>query len=122
MRTRVWYALRFLDSQELKRWGRKCTERAAKEGDLEGLIFTGASDRGVEIMQSYLDRTSDIQTVASIVGRCIMEGGGGDKREEWMEGYREWLNKGRMFKLRAKVRQSEGRSNGWAEGRDETTA
>ena len=51
-------------------------------------------------MQSYLDRTSDIQTVASIVGRCIMGGEGRGKREEWMEGYREWLNKGRMWKVR----------------------
>eukprot|EP00520_Triparma_pacifica_P015612 CAMPEP_0118654234 /NCGR_PEP_ID=MMETSP0785-20121206/12279_1 /TAXON_ID=91992 /ORGANISM="Bolidomonas pacifica, Strain CCMP 1866" /LENGTH=355 /DNA_ID=CAMNT_0006546877 /DNA_START=62 /DNA_END=1125 /DNA_ORIENTATION=- len=76
MRTRVGYALRFLDSQELKRWGRKCTEMSIKEGDLEGLIFTGANDRGLEIMQSYLDHTSDIQTVASIVGRCIMVGEG----------------------------------------------
>ena len=73
---------------------------AIKEGDLEGLIFTGANDRGVEIMQAYLDRTSDIQTVASVVGRCIMGGEGGGKREEWMEGYREWLNKGRLWKVR----------------------
>ncbi len=39
-----------------------CTEK----GDLNGLLITGTSEAGINLMQSYLDWTDDVQTVALI--------------------------------------------------------
>ena len=105
LRAKARYALKFLDTPELKRWSRSAYLGRLKEGDLEGLILCGMNEDGVKILERYIDRTSDLQTVACAVGRLTPGGIGGsrsNKTSEWVECYRSWLNACKLFRYRAK--------------------
>jgi len=64
LRERLAVAFQFLDDKALSSYLRRTADRSSSTGDIGGLIITGLTPPGMDILQSYVDRTGDIQTAA----------------------------------------------------------
>ncbi|KNC79286.1 hypothetical protein SARC_08318 [Sphaeroforma arctica JP610] len=65
---RVGFACRFLPDADLHRYIQETTESYILDGDLRGIALTGlTSVRGMELLERYLERTGDVQSVALAV-------------------------------------------------------
>ena len=102
LRERVGVALRYLPDKELTSFLNKVASRYISTGELEGLILTGITPRGMDLMQSYVDRTSDIQTAALIASFGAPKYFKDERAESWVFYYRQLLNSWGMFAARAK--------------------
>lgn len=101
------FACTYLKDEYLNKWINDLLLDSKRQGNLEGLIISGLSKDGIEILQTYLDASCDIQTCALIACRII------NKRLnkadlptfEWicLYEYRNWLNKCQLFTERAKL-------------------
>ncbi|XP_063720467.1 GATOR2 complex protein MIOS-like [Symsagittifera roscoffensis] len=63
----VAFALKLLPDRELPGYLNELTKLYTEYGDLDGLFLTGVTPRCLDLLQSYLDRSGDIQTVALIL-------------------------------------------------------
>ncbi|KAG8951415.1 hypothetical protein FRC04_006186 [Tulasnella sp. 424] len=69
-------------------------------GELDGLLFTGLTSRGMDLVQAYVDRTGDVQT-AAILGSYVCPARFKDPRVElWVESYRDLLDRWKLFHFR----------------------
>ncbi len=122
--------LRYLSWKELLSFVDRQVDKCISEGNLEGTLLLGLGMEGMELLQAYLDRTGDVQTVAllgcrqeigkfgcrSLRGESIAtvdsgsEGGAVSTRSvqsitprfnEWMSCYRSLLNHWQMWHARA---------------------
>ena len=120
---RIAFACTYLNDAEVVNWLETTVEKCSATGNLEAVIITGLSDAGLSILQNYIDRFDDVQTVALLVSRVIDSqqaqssadaavgasvGAGGSSvtytptREwMWLHEYRNLLNKWEMFIERA---------------------
>lgn len=60
---------------QLSRYIDKLTNEMKEAGNLEGILLTGLTKDGVDLMESYVDRTGDVQTASFCmlrVGRLNM--------------------------------------------------
>jgi hypothetical protein len=105
---RLVLALRFVDDDVLpvflERQMRSCIER----GDLQGLPLTGLakSNDCLDLLQRYLDRTHDFQTVAVI--STLIYGRPDSRMKRWNSEYRKVLNHWRMFMERVDYDMARG--------------
>ncbi|KAI7110664.1 hypothetical protein KC316_g19998, partial [Hortaea werneckii] len=60
---RVALGLKYLNDTELSGFMQTETARAIRNGDLEGILLTGLGERSLELFQTYLTRSADLQTV-----------------------------------------------------------
>lgn len=102
LRERIGVALRCLSDKDLSIFLNKVSERYITKGELEGLILTGITPRGIDLMQSYVDRTSDVQTAALIASIAVPKHFTDERAEHWIHCYRQLLNSWGMFSTRAK--------------------
>lgn len=49
---------------QLPRYIDKLTTEMKESGNLEGILLTGLTKDGVDLMESYVDRTGDVQTAS----------------------------------------------------------
>lgn len=99
---RLGIALRFLKDDEVGIYLNRLTERAIIHGDLEGIILTGLTPRAVDLLQSYVDKTCDVQTAALIMSYGSPRYFKDKRFKHWTNEYRKLLNCWRFFSLRAK--------------------
>ncbi|NXS01435.1 MIO protein, partial [Oxylabes madagascariensis] len=64
VRDRVAFACKFLNDAQLNRFIEKLTNEMKEAGNLEGILLTGLTKDGVDLMESYVDRTGDVQTAS----------------------------------------------------------
>ena len=60
------FACQHLCDTKLAEYAKSLMQSCIELGDLNGLLLTGASTVGIHLLQSYLDWTEDVQTVALI--------------------------------------------------------
>lgn len=60
---RIAFACIYFTDEELQNHIRKLRDAAIQRGDLHGILLTGLTREGVFLMQRYVDRTADVQTV-----------------------------------------------------------
>lgn len=97
MRERLAIAFRFLDDKALTSKLRELAEDCLKHGNIEGLLITGLTPRGLDILQSYVDMTGDVQT-AAIISSFVCPGRSHDLRaERWIESYHDLLDGWKLF-------------------------
>jgi len=102
---RVAFGCLFLPDNELFSFLETSTKRCIDEGNLEGVALTGLGGRlSIRLLQSYLDRTGDIQTIALICTRVMPEDWVYDKEtcSEWLQSYRDLLNDFQMWHSRSR--------------------
>ncbi|CAK4033467.1 WD repeat-containing mio [Lecanosticta acicola] len=59
---RVALGLKYLNDTDLNGFIEGETARAVKNGDLEGILLTGLGEKAVDLLQTYVARTNDLQT------------------------------------------------------------
>lgn len=99
---RLGIALRFLNDNELSGFLKNLTDRAVKTGDLEGIILTGLTPRLIDLLQSYVDKTADVQTASLIIAFGCPRFFKDDRAVQWIEEYKRLLNSWQFFELRAR--------------------
>lgn len=100
LRERIAIALRFLDDKQLSSYLRRVSDTCRMKGSIEGLALTGLTPRGLDILQSYVDNTGDIQT-AALLASFVCPGKYQDIRtERWIDAYRDLLNGWKLFHYR----------------------
>ncbi|XBW37926.1 hypothetical protein QEN19_003506 [Hanseniaspora menglaensis] len=102
IRERLGIALRFLNDKDLTIFLSKMTKTVVSQGQLEGLIFTGITPLGLDLLETYVNRTSDVQTSASIAiygSPRYFE----DKRlNQWSDIYKNLLKSWGLFEIKCK--------------------
>uniref|UniRef100_A0A8D0L612 Meiosis regulator for oocyte development n=1 Tax=Sphenodon punctatus TaxID=8508 RepID=A0A8D0L612_SPHPU len=102
VRDRVAFACKFLTDAQLNRFIEKLTNDMKDAGNLEGILLTGLTKDGVDLMESYVDRTGDVQTASY----CMLQGSPSDVLKDervqyWIENYRNLLDAWRFWHKRA---------------------
>lgn len=59
---RLALGLKYLNDTELSGFIQTETARAVKNGDLEGILLTGLGEQAMDLFQTYITRTNDLQT------------------------------------------------------------
>lgn len=101
LRERIGIAVRFLSDKDLNVYLKRLTETVVTRGELEGLILTGLTPRGIDLLQSYVDRTSDVQTAALMAQFAVPRYFKDERVDHWIDCYRDLLNLWALFKIRA---------------------
>jgi len=103
-RERLAVAFQFLDDKALSSFLRTVADHAVQRGDLTGLIVTGFTAQGMEILQKYVDVTGDVQTAVIIsslrVPSLISHNGKTLTKsvvDRWVEAYQELLDGWKLF-------------------------
>ncbi|ODV85552.1 hypothetical protein CANARDRAFT_176000 [[Candida] arabinofermentans NRRL YB-2248] len=102
LRERLGVALRFLSDSELNVYLNRLAQNVINRGEIEGIILTGITEKGINLLQSFVDRTSDIQSASLIASYGCPKYFQDDRVESWIESYRELLNSWSLFAVRAK--------------------
>ncbi|TFK53760.1 hypothetical protein OE88DRAFT_1656037 [Heliocybe sulcata] len=103
LRERLVVAFQFLDDKALSSYLRRTADRAIAHGDIEGLVITGLTKAGMDILQNYVDSAGDVQT-ATILSSYVCPAKLRDKRAEmWLEAYRDMLDGWRLFHHRCQL-------------------
>jgi hypothetical protein len=101
---RVGFACCFLSRSELRIYLKNCVLDCLSIGNIEGIIITGLSKQGIELLHSYVDHFSDVQTATLISSRLIFPSDWTPERvicSEWLDSYRDLLNTWQMWQSRA---------------------
>jgi hypothetical protein len=101
---RVAFACRFLSNVDLVSFLEKCVKECQATGNVEGIAITGIEMNGIQILQSYIDLTADVQTAALVTSRVILPAELTTERRivaEWLHSYRFLLNRWQMWQSRA---------------------
>lgn len=102
LRERLGVALRFLLDKDLNVYLHRVADTVVTKGELEGLILTGITPRGIDLLQSFVDRTSDVQTAALISAYACPRYFADNRVKHWVDCYRNLLNSWGFFSVRAK--------------------
>ena len=93
--------LKYLNDTELSGFLQTETARAVKNGDLEGILLTGLCEQSMDLLQAYMTKTNDLQTVvlaAAFTNPLYVD----DMRwEMWKETYFMQMQSWRAFNERA---------------------
>ena len=74
-----------------------------KHGNLHGILLTGLNSECIELFQTYIHRTSDIQTAAvAIIHSTCVKTISNKYVNAWIESYRDLLDRWMLWETRAK--------------------
>ncbi|OBA28958.1 hypothetical protein HANVADRAFT_20428 [Hanseniaspora valbyensis NRRL Y-1626] len=102
IRERLGIALRFLNDKDLTIFLSKMTETVVSQGQLEGLIFTGITPLGLDLLEVYVNKTSDVQTAASISIYGSPRYFKDERVTQWADTYKELLKSWSLFATKCK--------------------
>jgi len=89
---RLTIALQFLDDKALSSYLRRTTDKSCARGDIEAIVITGLTPAGMNILQSYVDRTGDVQTAAILSSYVCPLKFTDTRAGRWIETYRDLLD------------------------------
>lgn len=118
---RLGIALRFLPDEELTSYLLKLTQQVVENGDVDGIILTGITPRAVDLLQSYVDKTADVQTASLIVSFASPLYFTDERITHWVECYRNLLNSWKLFAKRSMFDVARTRASRAFDGRITTT-
>lgn len=100
---RVAFACMYLSDARLSEYITSLASKLTDSGQLEGVLLTGLSTDGLELLQNYVDRTGDVQTASLAVMQALPnEQLGKDARVvNWIESYRNLLDRWGLWHERA---------------------
>ncbi|KAF9434733.1 hypothetical protein BGZ76_007530 [Entomortierella beljakovae] len=106
---RVGVALRFLSDDELMAYIQVSADTLTDSGEIDGIILTGLTDKGLDLLTNYVNRTGDIQTVSLASSVAVPRYFKDGRVEEWVDCYRELLDRWQLYYTRAKFDIARGR-------------
>lgn len=103
LRERLAIALQFFEDDALSAYLRRIAEASVSHGEVEGIIVTGLTASGMQLLQNYIDRTGDVQT-AAILGAYVHPHQLKDPRvDQWLDAYRDLLDGWKFFHHRCQL-------------------
>ena len=100
---RLALGLKYLNDTELSGFIQSETARAVKNGDLEGILLTGLGEQAMDLFQTYITKTNDLQTAVLATAFTNPRYVHDDARwEMWKETYFEQIQVWKLFSQRAK--------------------
>ncbi|KAH8255505.1 hypothetical protein KR038_004766 [Drosophila bunnanda] len=101
---RMAFACKYLSETKLADYVTQQIQAAIDSGDLNGLLLTGESLDGISILQSYMDTSFDVQTVALVAINYFRQEHFADKRiQYWIASYLDHLNSWGLWEKRAEL-------------------
>lgn len=97
LRERLAISVHFLDDSTLGSYLRRTTELCRISSEIEGLVLTGLTVTGVDLLQAWIDRTGDVQTASLLIARATPSKHRDARVERWIEAYRDLLDSWQMF-------------------------
>ncbi|XP_034474659.1 GATOR complex protein MIOS [Drosophila innubila] len=101
---RVAFACKYLSETKLADYIKQRIQRAIEGGDLNGLLLTGESLDGINILQAYMDASFDVQTVALVaINYFRNEHFTNNRIQYWIASYLDYLNSWGLWEKRAEL-------------------
>jgi len=101
---RISFAATFLDDESLETYLESEWLGLVSAGRLEAVVLSGGDSEVLQVLQSYLDRTADVQTVSWLAVRLLsVEAANTEQVAGWLESYRTLLDQWAMFSLRTEL-------------------
>jgi WD repeat-containing protein mio len=99
---RMAFACTFLNDRQLSEYVKQMIQLSIEQGDLQGLLITGATIDGIQLLQAFVDRTDDVQT-AAIIGQKILPADlqTDNRLQTWISIMRNLMNTWEMYEKRA---------------------
>lgn len=99
---RVAFAVTFLPDAQLQYHLDAYTALLVENGDIDGLLMTGITSEGLDLLNHYVEATSDVQTVSFVALHSLPSHHHKDPRVQlWVENYRNILDCWRLWHKRA---------------------
>jgi WD repeat-containing protein mio len=102
LRDRTYIALRYFEDEQLTEWLNKQVVRVMANGDIEGIVLTGITDRLVDIFAKYVEKFKDVQTATLVLSICAPLYIDDYRCIAWRNAYRAYLQRHKAFYQRAK--------------------
>lgn len=99
---RLALGLKYLSDTELSGFIQTETARAIKNGDLEGILLTGLGEQALDLFQTYVARTNDLQTAVLATAFTNPLYVDDVRWEMWKETYYDQMQTWRLFVQRTK--------------------
>lgn len=114
---RLGIALRFYKDNELNAYLNKLTLSVTRNGDIDGVILTGLTPMALDLFQSYVDKTTDVQTAALAISFAYPLYFEDERPMHWIECYRNLLNSWKLYAKRSMFDIARARASRTTEGR-----
>ncbi|EPS44283.1 hypothetical protein H072_1721 [Dactylellina haptotyla CBS 200.50] len=101
IRERLGIALRFLGDDELSTYIDDFTAMVIRDGEPEGILLTGVTEKAIELLQVYVNKTGDAQTAALVASFAVPKYFTDHRVEFWVDSYRELLDRWKFWQIRA---------------------
>ncbi|XP_065666552.1 GATOR2 complex protein MIOS-B isoform X2 [Hydra vulgaris] len=102
LQDRVAFACRYLNDSKLISFIDNETTTFINTGNLEGLLLTGLTSDGLDLLENYINKTSDVQTAVLIVlNTKVIEAVRDPRVNNWIENYRDLLDRWRLWHERS---------------------
>lgn len=99
---RVAFSLLYLPDDRLSEYLSNTMSKLVTSGDLNGILLTGITNDGLDLLQRYIEISSDIQSVSLIILHSLPSVICNDERAQlWVECYRGMLDCWRLWHQRA---------------------
>ncbi|EGC39299.1 hypothetical protein DICPUDRAFT_147940 [Dictyostelium purpureum] len=98
---KIAFSCRYLDSKDLINFVEKNTARVIESGNLRGVLLTGLTSRGVDLLQNYIDKTSDIQTAVLSISMVVPKIFRDKRVTKWLSIYSDLLDNWGLWHQRA---------------------
>ncbi|XP_046334805.1 GATOR complex protein MIOS-like [Haliotis rufescens] len=99
----VAFACIYLPDPRLMYFIDKLTNDLKSAGNLDGIMLTGMTAEGLDLLENYIDATSDVQTAALALVCSFPHAIAQDERiQTWIDSYRKLLDRWRLWHHRAK--------------------
>lgn len=99
---RMAFASTFLNDRQLSEYVKFLINYSITNGNLHGLLLTGATVDGIQLLQAFVDKTDDVQTAALIGAKIMSQELLSDNRlQTWIEIMKNLMNIWEMYEKRA---------------------
>lgn len=102
LKFRVAIALLSLSDADLTSYLDRETRRTIDSGDVQGIVLTGLSNPGIDLLESYIERTSDLQTAVLALSFAAPRFVCDDRFNVWRQAYRLRLNAWKLWVERSR--------------------
>ena len=102
LRFRVAIALLSLSDADLTSYLNRETERTIISGDVQGIVLTGLSNPAIDLFESYIERTSDLQTAVLALSFAVPRFVRDERFNNWRHSHRKLLNTWKLYVERSR--------------------
>lgn len=102
---KVAFACKYLPDNKLSHFLENLSSKLSNAGDLDGILLTGISLDGINLLEKYVNKTTDVQTASLVIVNCVphipSEVSKDARILSWIENYRNLLDMWRLWHQRS---------------------